>query len=161
MTVSRDNPHDTGKPITGRHVLIFTCSAFGIIIGVNLFMAFKAIGTFPGLEVKNSYVASQTFDADRDAQLALGWDVSASVEDKMLRLSILDSSGAPVVPEHIAATLGRATHVGEDRTPVFTFDGKAHVAPVDLGRGNWNLRLDAEAANGTHFRQRIVLHVKG
>ena len=59
--------------ITGKHVLAITVSAFAVIIGVNVVMAWKAISTFPGLEVKNSYVASQTFDADRAAQQALGW----------------------------------------------------------------------------------------
>jgi nitrogen fixation protein FixH len=34
---------------------------------VNLLMAYQAISTFPGLEVKNSYVASQKFD-ERNAR---------------------------------------------------------------------------------------------
>lgn len=156
-----NSPMNSGKPITGFHVLVFTCAAFGIIISVNFYMAFQAIGTFPGLETKNSYVASQKFDADRAAQLALGWQVSADVADDTLRLTILDAAGRPVDPARITATLGRATHVGEDMTPAFTFDGQAHVAPVALAGGNWNLRLDAQAADGTHFRQRIVLHVRG
>ena len=57
--------------ITGRKVFVFTASAFAIIIGVNFYMAFQAVGTFPGLETKNSYVASQKFDTDRAQQLAL------------------------------------------------------------------------------------------
>jgi nitrogen fixation protein FixH len=48
--------------ITGRHVLAITVGAFGLIIAVNVVMAWKAISTFPGLEVENSYVASQEFD---------------------------------------------------------------------------------------------------
>ena len=52
-------------------------AAFGVIIGVNLVLALSAVRTFPGLEVKNSYVASQTFDERRAAQEALGWTVSA------------------------------------------------------------------------------------
>ena len=47
-----------GKELTGRKVLAITVGFFAVIIAVNLFMAFKAVGTFPGLEVKNSYVAS-------------------------------------------------------------------------------------------------------
>ncbi len=52
-------------------------SAFAVIIAVNLVLAFKAVRTFPGLEVENSYVASQTFDAERTAQEALGLDAEA------------------------------------------------------------------------------------
>ena len=50
-------------PLTGRKVLLIAVVAFGVIIGVNVLMAVKAISTFPGLEVQNSYVASQVFDA--------------------------------------------------------------------------------------------------
>ncbi|MDZ4134978.1 MAG: FixH family protein, partial [Paracoccaceae bacterium] len=41
--------------LTGRKVLVITVSAFAVIIGVNLLLAYKAVSTFPGLEVKNSY----------------------------------------------------------------------------------------------------------
>ena len=149
----------TTKPLTGRKVFWITASAFGVIIAVNLLMATLAVGTFPGLETKNSYVASQKFDADRAAQLALGWRVSAEVTEGELRLTILDAGGEPVDPAKIEATLGRATHVGEDQTPTFAFDGRRHNAPVDLAPGNWNLRLTATAADGTAFRQRVVLYV--
>ncbi len=150
----------TDKPLTGQKVFAITASAFAVIIGVNVYMAFQAVGTFPGLETSNSYVASQSFDADRKAQLALGWEVSARVEGGQIRLSILDRDGLPVEPAALEATLGRATDVADDRAPAFRFDGQAMVAPVDLDRGNWNLRMVATAADGTIFRQRIVLHVK-
>lgn len=153
-----DTP-DTGKPFTGRKMLILTVSAFAVIIAVNVFMAVMAVGTFPGLETKNSYVASQQFDKDRAAQLALGWRVSAEVRENQLHLTILDVNGAPVLPEIVDATLGRATEIADDRTPAFQFDGRAMVADVDLAPGNWNLRLVARAADGTNFRQRIVIHV--
>jgi nitrogen fixation protein FixH len=59
--------------IKGWHVALAFGLAFGLIIAVNLTLAFNAIRTFPGLEVKNSYVASQSFDRDRQAQTALDW----------------------------------------------------------------------------------------
>ena len=49
--------------IKGWHVFATFAAAFGIIISVNLTLAFKAVATFPGLEVRNSYIASQSFDA--------------------------------------------------------------------------------------------------
>ena len=70
--------------------------AFSIIISVNLLLAYSAVKTFPGLEVRNSYVASQSFDADRAAQQALGWSISAEVRDGALYLNILDAEGLPV-----------------------------------------------------------------
>ncbi|WP_299614668.1 FixH family protein [uncultured Tateyamaria sp.] len=147
------------KEITGWHVLCIFGSAFAVIIGVNLTLAFQAVHTFPGLETKNSYVVSQQFEADRAAQQALGWTVSAEVTDGVLALTIDDAIG-PVVPVISSATLGRATHVGEDITPAFLHDGKRFVADVPtLASGNWNLRLAAVAPDGTEFRQRIVLRV--
>lgn len=142
--------------IKGWHVFAGFVFAFSIIISVNLTLAFNAVRTFPGLEVKNSYVASQSFEADRAAQTALGWDVSATVKDGLLTLEILED-GRPIDPEITKAVFGRATTVAADQTPEFTFDGQRLVAPVEAGPGNWNLRLTALAADGTEFRQRIVV----
>ena len=144
--------------IKGWHVFTGFAFAFSIIISVNLALAYNAVRTFPGLEVKNSYVASQSFQVERSAQDALGWDVSATVSGDRLALEIL-KGGEPVAPEIVDATFGRATTVAQDQTPVFAFDGKHLVADVDAGPGNWNLRLKARAADGTIFRQRIVVKV--
>lgn len=146
--------------IRGIHVLSGFVLAFGVIVGVNITLAVKAVETFPGLEVQNSYVASQTFDHDRAAQLALGWDVSASVDHDTLRLAI-QKDGVPVEPEIVSATFGRATTVAQDQTPALVFDGTAFVAPVKAGPGNWNLRLKARAADGTMFQQRIIVRFAG
>ncbi|WP_092783310.1 FixH family protein [Jannaschia pohangensis] len=149
------------RRLTGWHVLGMFGAGFSIIIGVNLTLAFNAIRTFPGLETDSSYVASQTFDADRAAQDALGWDVQADVTGDALRLAILGPDGRPVRPDVVSATLGRATTVADDRTPALAWDGTALVAPVDLHPGNWNLRLDLRAPDGTPFRRRIILRVPG
>jgi len=146
------------REITGRHVLIGFVAAFGVIIAVNLFMAWSAVKTFPGLEVKNSYVASQTFNDRKAAQLALGWTVRANHADGLLTLAITDEAGAPVAVSDLDATVGRATHVKEDVKPEFQFDGVAYVARVELGDGNWNIRMTAIAQDGTEFSQRVVLY---
>ncbi|MCI2400645.1 FixH family protein [Aliiroseovarius subalbicans] len=158
-----NEPDKEGRELTGKHVLIIVVSAFAIIIGVNLFMAFSAVGTFPGLEVKNSYVASQEFDQLRDAQEALGWDVSAEIEGDVLTLSILDPEGDPVEVLNLDGTLGRATHVNDDQTPDFSQSSTgSYVANVgQLDGGNWNLRMTATAPNGTPFQQRIVIYIAG
>jgi len=145
--------------MTGKKFLLIMVVAFSIIIGVNLTLAFQAVATFPGLEVENSYVASQTFDADRKAQLALGWDVGAKVEAGQFRLSFR-KNGLPVEPTIVSAVLGRATNIASDQTPILVFDGNDFTAPVDLALGNWNLRLVAKAEDGTEFKQRIIVEMK-
>lgn len=148
------------KQLTGRHVLMIFGGAFGLIIGVNIFMAYSAVSTFPGLEVKNSYVASQQFDERKAAQEALGWTVRADAAEGQVILSITDEAGNPVRVGALNAVLGRATHVADDMTPEFIFDGAAYVAPADLAGGNWNIRMTALAEDGTRFSQRVILHVK-
>lgn len=37
-----------GREITGKHVLIGFCAAFGVIISVNLLLAYNAVQTFRG-----------------------------------------------------------------------------------------------------------------
>ncbi len=145
------------RELTGKHVLIGFVVAFGIIISVNLVLAYSAVKTFPGLEVKNSYVASQQFDERRDAQMALGWTVRASHSDGLLSLAITDDAGMPVEVAGLDATVGRATHVSDEVAPEFQFDGTRYYAPVPLGDGNWNIRMEAVAKDGTEFRQRVVL----
>lgn len=135
--------------------------AFGIIFSVNIALAVNAVRTFPGLEVRNSYVASQTFDIRREAQLALGWTVRAEAQDGRVFLSITDRDGQPVEVEALTAVLGRATHVKDDMAPEFVFDGQAYVAEAELGPGNWNIRMTARAENGTDFAQRVILHIRG
>lgn len=147
-------------PLTGRKVFFFFGGAFALIMGVNFFMAYSAIRTFPGVEAKSSYQVSQSFQADRAAQLALGWDVAAEVSGGELTLSITDGTGQAVEPEIASATFGRATSVRDDQTPDFVFDGQVFRAPVEANDGNWNLRLVALADDGTRFRQRIIVAVE-
>jgi nitrogen fixation protein FixH len=144
--------------IKGWHVFAGFGAAFGVIIAVNLTLAYQAVRTFPGLEVANSYVASQVFDENRASQEALGWDVSAMLDGDNLSLVILEN-GTPIAPSIEQATFGRATHVGQDQIPDFVFDGEALRAVIDGGDGNWNLRLKARSADGTLFEQRIIVRV--
>ena len=147
-------------PFTGRKVFFFVASAFAIIISVNFFMAYSALSTFPGLETKNSYVASQKFDTDRAAQEALGWNIDASVHDDELTLSVTDKEGQPVELAELSATFGRATSVRDDQSPDFRYEGGLYKADVKNAPGNWNLRMVAKAADGTDFRQRVIVHIR-
>lgn len=147
------------QEIKGWHVFAGFAVAFGIIISVNLLLAFKAVQTFPGLEVRNSYVASQSFDLDREAQTALGWDVSAWVADDKLHLQVLKNDRA-LAPTIENAVFGRATNVSQDQVPEFEFNGRSYVAPVRNEGGNWNLRVKLRAADGTLFQQRIIVRIQ-
>jgi nitrogen fixation protein FixH len=151
----------TIAPLTGRKVFAITASFFGLIIGVNGVLAYQAVSTFPGLEVKNSYVASQTFDAERAAQNGLGWALEVTAERDAVTLAFTGADGLPVRPQSLTATIGRATEALDDSVPAFAYAAGHYTAPVSLDPGKWVLRVEALAADGTPFRQRIALFVKG
>lgn len=149
--------------LTGRKVLFIAVSAFGVIIGVNLVMAWQAVSTFPGLEVKNSYVASQTWDAERAAQRALAWDLAAEYDhaSEALKLVFTDATGRPAPVETLSVLVGRPTEATEDQWPKFGLSNGAFRAPLVLAPGKWMLKVEAVAPDGTVFRQRRDLFVKG
>lgn len=150
-----------GKEFTGRKMLIVTVSAFTVIIGVNIYMAWSAIHTFPGLEVENSYIASQQFDENRAAQEALGWNVAAQIDGAALRLDVFGPDGSPVQPASIDAVVGRSTERGDDREASFerAATGAYYAEIGALDPGYWVLWLKMHAEDGTLFQQRIELFV--
>ena len=149
------------RELKGWHVATMFCVGFGIIISVNLTLAFNAVATFPGLEVGNSYVASQQFEERRTAQQALGWTAEADYDGAAFTLQLTDANALPATVAEMDVTVGRTTHVSADVTPALVFDGAAWRAPLDLDAGHWQVRLSAVADDGTLFEQRIPLFAKG
>jgi len=147
----------TPRELTGRMVLAITVTAFGIIIAVNVVMAWFAVETFPGLEVRNSYVASQGFNQRLAEQRRLGWQTEAEMRGGTLTVRITGADGAPAQVAAISGILGRPTTEREDISPEFSYLDGAFVAPVEVDYGNWDLRLTATATDGTEFTQRIEL----
>jgi nitrogen fixation protein FixH len=149
------------RPLTGWHVLAMFVAFFGVIIAVNAGLAWKAISTFPGLEVDNGYIASQSFDAERSAQQALNWtfvhgyDAAANE----LRLTFTDAAGRSVALATLNVLVGRTTESGDDLRPEFTQRDGVYTAPVALAQGKWMMMVEARGLDGAPFRQRIDLYV--
>lgn len=153
---------DGGRKLTGWHVLAIFVGGFGIIISVNLFMAYNAVSTFPGMEVSSSYADSQSFDERREAQEALGWNASVEVPgDGTLILHLVDDSGAPVYPADLQALLTRPTNQTEDQLLELTRNRGAFVAPAEVGYGRWRLRLTGMARDGTEYRHNVTFYHRG
>lgn len=145
----------TSTKLTGKHAFAIFGGAFAVIISVNIALAVAAVSTFPGIETRNAYIASQSFDARRKAQEALGWQVTAQLTAGEVVLRVLDAEGAPVKPQIIKAVLGRATHVADDVALGFVWHGDAYRAPTDVPAGNWTLRLSALTTDGVPYEQRV------
>ena len=146
------------KEFTGKKMLLIMVSFFAVVIAVNIYMAYSAVSTFPGLEVENSYVASQQFDARAAAQRELGWEVTLTREGNELVLDLRDAEGE-VTPASISAIIGRPTFAGDDITLQFRLVGDRYRAEADLAPGPWRLFLDAVAQDGTLYKKRLHLVV--
>ena len=147
--------------LTGRHVLAITVGAFSVIIAVNVLLAYKAVSTFPGLEVDNSYVASQGFNARKAAQEALGWQMKPGYEGGQLMLAFHDRNGVAMAVTDLQVLVGRTTEASDDVWPSFAAAGDAYVADVPLAQGKWMVKVTAKSMDGVLFEQRSELHVKG
>lgn len=152
--------HPEPRKITGWHVVAVFVASFGLIIAVNILMAYKAISTFPGLEVKNSYIASQQFDKKRAAQQALRWTAEVQYADGQMILSIKDQSGVSVQADTLSVLVGRTTTVQHDIFPDFIFDGERYRTNLRLAAGAWLVKLDAVSVDGVTFEQRLDLYIK-
>ncbi|MDT0681525.1 FixH family protein [Roseicyclus sp. F158] len=141
--------------LTGRKVLALFIGAFSVIIGVNLALAYNAVRTFPGLEVANSYVASQSFDDRKAAQEALAWDLDADYDGGILSVTLRDAAGVPVTSPALL-TLGRPTEGRDDLAR--RFEGQDSWL-MELEPGLWRVDVEAEAPDGTAFTRRLKLRV--
>ena len=150
---------DGGEKWGGRHVLLMLVGAFGVIVAANLALAIAAVRSFPGMDIRNSYVASQQFERKRQLQEQLGWTSSADYDSGRLQIVITAADGLPAQPERFAARLGRPTHNRDDLWPEFHFNGMHHAAAVELDPGYWNIDIDASSADGQPFQQMLKLWV--
>ena len=147
--------------LTGKHVLAITVSAFAVIIGVNVLLAVKAVSTFPGLEVDNSYVASQGFNTRKAAQEALGWTMQPGYDQGRMTLAFRDRAGQPVAVSNLEVLVGRTTEAKDDTYPAFVQEGPVYAADLPLHQGKWMVKVTATSADGTLFEQRSELFVRG
>lgn len=138
---------------TGWHMLAIMVVFFAVVIAVNLFMASRALGSFSGTVVHNSYVASQQYNnwlAEGRRQQALGWAVTAvRSADGHIIAEVRDRAGAAITGITIT---GRADHPLGQATTIalhFAADGERWRSVDPLPQGRWSLRLRAAHA-ATH-----------
>jgi len=130
--------------LTGRKVLLIALVAFGIILAANLTMMFAATGTFPGLVVKNSYVASQEWNDRVAAQQATGWQIAIGYDDTTLEIGVQDDTGKAAPGLTVTAFVGRPANDSDDRKVTFVESVDGYLADLALAPGMW--RIDAIVA---------------
>lgn len=138
------------RRFTGWHMTIVMIAFFGVVIAVNLTLAFFAGSSWTGLVVQNSYVASQHFNEGLNAarkQKAYGWHSELSYQNRELTFELRDRTGAPVVIEGLNVFLGRPAFEQKDHTVPLAYigDGRYH-AVTELAPGVWVARVESHNA---------------
>lgn len=145
-----------GWELKGWHVLAAMLAFFAAIIAVNVGFAMVAVDSFPGEDVRRSYLQGLNYNetlAERRRQAALGWHASAALEDAgglaQLVVIIRDRDGAPVSGLSLTGVLRWPADERLDRALAFIPDGDGrYVARLDdLQPGHWRLRARAEGAD--------------
>ncbi len=154
----------SGTEFTGKHMLFMMLAFFGVIIGVNLIMATFATSTWTGLIVKNSYVASQDFNAKLEkarTQDALGWTSSATLDGRELSLKIMDAKGKPLNALNVVARVYRPVAEAEDHDVALTAQtAGTYGAKVDLNPGLWEVAIMATGRSDQNYEQIFRFIVK-
>ena len=149
------------RELRGWHVLLIFISFFALMFAVNGVFLYHAITSFPGEDIKKSYVQgldyNRTLDA-RKAQNTLGWSASAGFEDGNLIFQLKDADGRLVRPHTVEAEIRRATTVRMDRTLELTRSASgAYIAKInDLDAGRWTIRFTVRSTADDQIRFQAI-----
>ena len=141
-SISKRRRGDEG--LKGFHVLLWLCGFFGVMFVVNGFFLFYAITTFPGEDVKKSYVQGLDYNrtlAQRAAQAELGWQAEIGLASKSLEIRIADSRGTGVSGYEVQVLLRRLATTSDDTVVLAAAQG-AGVYLVDISafsHGQWEV----------------------
>lgn len=152
------------RTFTGWHMLAVTVGFFTVVIAVNVTMAVFATGSWTGLVVKNSYVASQEYNGvlrDARAQAARGWTSELDYGNSRLSFALHSRAGTAIAGANAVATVSRPVGTEQDTT-VTLIESRPGVYEhaIALGPGAWNVEIRAESGSGAAYRQVYRLRVK-
>ena len=141
------------KELKGWHVLLIMLGFFGVMFAVNGVFLYHAITSFPGEDVKKSYVQGLSYNdtlAAREAQAELGWTAQAGHRGSELIFRLQDRDGAPLSNYVVVGELRRFATQKADQAIAYSArpDGEYVAEASALAPGQWALRinvLDAEA----------------
>lgn len=152
------------RQFTGGHMIAAMLAFFGVIISVNLLMATFATKSWTGLVVKNSYVASQTFNESAEAfrrQEALGWHGEFAFQNDAISYRLIARDGTEVTAQTVALTFRRPAHETEDHSVMLTRFGDGDFrADHPLGDGAWVVEVAADTGLDLLWRKSFRISVE-
>jgi nitrogen fixation protein FixH len=130
----------SSQGFTGRHMLLVICTFFGVVISVNVTMAWLASSSWSGLVVQNTYVASQEFNQRAEAMKAMtasGISGVLSINGGMVHYDLRNRDGSPTAIDDVVLNFKRPVGDHEDfsitlrKTAEGRFEGEHGVATGD------------------------------
>ena len=133
----------SGRPLTGRGVLLILLVFFGVVFTVDFYMAHMALATFSGEVDKHPYEVGLAYNkaiAAARAQDELGWRISADLGAvsggrSSVTLRATESTGAPLRGLRVSLTLRMPVAQSEDtrvdlvETAAGVYNGVIAAAP--------------------------------
>jgi nitrogen fixation protein FixH len=152
------------REFTGRDMLFLMIAFFAVVVSVNMAMAVIASGSWTGLVVKNSYVASQQFNektAELERSAAMNVHASLAYQIGEVVVQLNDSSGAMLNANTLTLRIGRPSYDGEDRSLAMSCsaDGTCRAQAV-LGPGIWSGEVEAELSGLGRWSRAVRLIVR-
>jgi nitrogen fixation protein FixH len=135
--------------LKGGHVLALVLGFFATIIGVNVTFIVLAVGSFPGEDVRRSYLQGLQYNqtiAERREQAALGWSAYAAIigppDGAQVQLTLTERDGTPLEGATVTGELRRP--VDDEFDALLTFEDRGaglYVASASgLQPGAWLMR---------------------
>lgn len=156
---------DNGRPFTGKHMIMVMVAFFGVIIGVNLLMAYYANSTWSGLVVPNSYVASQEFNktvSDVKEQDARGWKDKLAASAGQITFRMNEANGVPVTLSSVKMVFRRpVTDTADMNIDLAVGPNSVWSASHALDDGVWIAEIDVTSPNNKPWRDTKRFTVKG
>lgn len=151
--------------IRGIHVFWSIAAFFSVMIAVQTFFVVQAVRTFPGEEVKESYMQGIDYNRTlerRDQQRRMGWSAQAGLEpDSTLVVRLNDSFSQPLTGLSVIVLVRRPG--GEEREFALIERRPGEYAlQISATRGRVQLVIEARRSgqDETMFEAVKVLEVK-
>ena len=161
MQADHSQPSPSGFRLTGRMVLLILLAFFGVVVSVNVFMAYVAINTFSGLQSQRPSETGLDFNRtlkNAGLQQEQHWQVSSHYERMAdgrvsLKLSLRDKNGQPV--DGTATKVSLLSPVNAMRDVVFdlTPQGAGDFTGTAVAdAGQWDLVIEVKQGHAEVFR---------
>ena len=148
----------TGKPLTGRKVLLLLLGFFGTVLAANLAMMWQAARTYDGVVAGDAWQRGRAHDslhAEALAQPARAWRLDILESSQAgVAIRLTDEAGRPLDGLDLEGGFVSPVDAAEDRTLAATPLGEGRYRlEASLPRpGNWRLAIEPSGSEGEAWR---------